>query len=338
MDETQTLDQLYEQALQDGGKLVIYAGGATPTQQDPLKNAFLKRFPKIDVTLVVDYSKFHEARIEHQIETNTLVPDVAALQSLQDFPRWKKRGHLSPYKPANFSKIHDSLKDQDGSWMAYNIFSFSYIYDEKYLNGVAPPKNVNDLTDARFKGKIASTYPHDDDIVLFLYAKYVEQYGWEWVDKLLKQDVTFRRGSSTAFARATSGESLIGLGTFAPVVPANTSTLKFVKDEPFVAWGQRVALLKKAKNVAAGKLFLNWLITEETQKTITNGWSVRTDVTLPGNLPPVWENKNANFDEFVPFMEDRTAAEVLRTKFALFFGEVTGNATTGALGMYPGKP
>ncbi|MEU1448747.1 response regulator transcription factor [Streptomyces mirabilis] len=36
-EETRTLDELYRAALADGGKLVVYAGGDTPTQQDGTK-------------------------------------------------------------------------------------------------------------------------------------------------------------------------------------------------------------------------------------------------------------------------------------------------------------
>lgn len=43
------------------------------------------------LNVIVDYSKFHDARIDNQLATNTLVPDVVQLQTLQDYPRWKKK-------------------------------------------------------------------------------------------------------------------------------------------------------------------------------------------------------------------------------------------------------
>src|SRR5436305_88655 len=86
-EETKSLDQLYADALKEGGKLVIYAGGDTATQQDGTKQAFLSRFPEIDLTLIVDYSKYHDVRVDNQLATGTLVPDVVQLQTLQDFTR-----------------------------------------------------------------------------------------------------------------------------------------------------------------------------------------------------------------------------------------------------------
>ncbi|KAG6959929.1 hypothetical protein JG687_00008500 [Phytophthora cactorum] len=112
-EETKSIDDLYAEAVAEGGKLVLYHGGDTPTQQDSLHEDFQQRFQEINFTLVVDYSKYHDVRIDNQLETDTLVPDVVALQTLQDFTRWADEGKLLQYKPKWFSHIHASLKDND---------------------------------------------------------------------------------------------------------------------------------------------------------------------------------------------------------------------------------
>ncbi|WP_326733273.1 hypothetical protein [Streptomyces phaeochromogenes] len=66
--------------------------------------------------------------------------------------------------------------------------------------------------------------------------------------------------------------------------------------DPFVAWGQRNAIVKGAKHPAAAKLFLNWQLSKEQQTS--DSWSVRTDVAPPAGLKKVWEYKNANVDGF----------------------------------------
>lgn len=71
-----------------------YSGGDFATQQDGTKNAFLKQFPKMNVTLVMDYSKDHDVRLDNQFKTNSVVPDVISLQTVQDFPRWATLGKL----------------------------------------------------------------------------------------------------------------------------------------------------------------------------------------------------------------------------------------------------
>jgi|UniRef100_K3WIS8 ABC-type Fe3+ transport system substrate-binding protein len=329
-EETKTIDQLYQAAIKEGGNLIVYHGGDTPTQQDGFKAAFKKAFPKLNLTVVVDYSKYHNVRIDNQLETNTLVPDVVALQTLQDFPRWAEEGHLLNYKPANFSQIYDGFKDPNGAWYAYIIFSFMYASNEQALGSLAAPATPLQLVDPKYKGKIASSYPHDDDAVLFLFTRYVEKYGWDWAAKFAKQDVSFNRGSNVAGELINAGKKAIAVG--AGGNPAGAINGKY----PFIAWGQRVAILKKAKNVAAAKLLVNWWNSEAMQRQNGfSGWTVRKDLPTTNGFKQVWEIPEANSAKFATFMENREVVEFWKQKFALYFGEVQGEPTPGVLGLHP---
>ncbi|MFD3835652.1 ABC transporter substrate-binding protein [Streptomyces sp. NPDC058642] len=334
-EETRTLDELYRAALAEGGKLVLYAGGDTPTQQDFTKAAFLKRFPDIDLTLVVDYSKYHDVRVDNQLATDTLVPDVVQLQTLQDFTRWKEQGRLLRYKPAGFSKVYDKFKDPHGAWVAIGAIGFSFMYDTAAV-GSGAPRTPLDLVDPKWKGKIASSYPHDDDAVLYLYSLYVQKYGWEWAARLAAQDVRFARGSNSPGDAVRAGTHAIGIGGSG--APLGAGPVKWVVPEgaPFMAWGQRAAILKQAAHPTAAKLYLNWQLSLATQQGSFNGWSVRTDVTPPAGLKPVWEYPDAHLDGFPRFMADRAAIERWKQTFALYFGEVKGDPTPGWLGLHPG--
>ncbi|MGH1553390.1 ABC transporter substrate-binding protein [Streptomyces sp. L7] len=334
-EETRSLDELYRAALADGGKLVIYAGGDTPTQQDATKAAFRKRFPEIDLTLIVDYSKYHDVRVDNQFATDTLVPDVVQLQTLQDFTRWKEQGRLLPYKPAGFSKVHDGFKDPQGAWVAIAAVAFSFLYDVAAV-GADAPRSPLDLIDPKWKGKIASSYPHDDDAALYLYTLYTQRYGWEWVAALAGQDVRFARGSNSPGDAVRAGQKAIGVASSGTLV--STSPVKWVVPDghPFMAWGQRAAILKQAKNATAAKLYLNWQLSAAQQQASFNGWSVRTDITLPAGLKPIWEYPNANIDGFPASWADRAAVERWKQTFALYFGEVKGDPSPGWLGLHPG--
>ncbi|MEO6084405.1 MAG: ABC transporter substrate-binding protein, partial [Umezawaea sp.] len=114
-EERASLEQLHRAAVAEGGHLVMYAGGDTATQQDGTKAAFEAAFPGVKMTLVVDYSKYHDVRIDNQYATGDVVPDVVQLQTLHDFTRWKKLGKLLQYRPAGFSKVHPLFKDPDGT-------------------------------------------------------------------------------------------------------------------------------------------------------------------------------------------------------------------------------
>ncbi|MES5824577.1 ABC transporter substrate-binding protein [Streptomyces sp. RG80] len=334
-EETRTLDELYQDALAEGGKLVVYAGGdlANSGSGANARTAFRARFPEIDLQLIVDYSKYHDVRIDNQFATDTLVPDVAQLQTLQDFTRWKREGRLLHYKPAGFSKLYKKFRDADGAWISAAVIAFSYVYDIAAA-GANAPQSPLDLIDPRWKGKVASSYPHDDDAVLYLYALYAEKYGWDWMAALAAQQPQFARGSFSPSTAINNKTAVVGLGTGASATATTGIRMGMPDEHPFMAWGQRLAIFKQAANPTAAKLFLNWQISTERQTS--NSWSVRTDIAAPTGLRPVWEYPNANLDGFPRFMEDRAKVERLKQTFALYFGEVKGDPTPGWLGLHPG--
>ncbi|MFD4511099.1 ABC transporter substrate-binding protein [Streptomyces sp. NPDC058457] len=336
-EEKKSLDELYADARQEGGELVIYAGGDLADLWDATKQAFLSQFPGLKLTMVVDYSKYHEVRVDNQFATDTLVPDLVQLQTVQDFPRWKDMGELLSYKPAGFSALYPQFRDPDGAWVSTGVFAFSYMYDQTLGSG--GPATPRELVNSRWRGAIASSYPNDDDAVLYLYKLYTEAYGWDWVRRLAAQEVEFARGSFTPIFSVSGKQKLIGIGgagsLTAPVAPGVQWAVP--DGHPFMAWGQRAAILARAKHPAAAKLYLNWQLSRAVQEQSATGWSVRTDVTPAGGLKPIWEYPNAHLDGFPHFMADRAEAERWRQTFTLYFGEVQGAPTPGSLGLHPGR-
>lgn len=335
-EEGKSLERLYREARAEGGTLTVYAGGDTANQQDGNKAAFEAAFPGITVTMVVDYSKFHDARIDNQLATGTLVADVVQLQTLQDFPRWKAAGVLRPYKPAGFSRVHPAFKDPDGAWTGIFVDAFSTIYHVDAA-GPQPPAVAADLLAPRWKSRIVSTYPTDDDAVLYLYKLIVDKYGWEWLARFVAQDVAWVRGTQEPADRVEAGTAAVALGTDGALAPGAGVKTRFVVParDPFMAWGQRAAILAGARHPAAAELYLNWWLSKQTQSDFYM-WPVRTDVAPHRGYRPIWEYPNANIGGFDRFMGDRGVVERFRQQVTLYVGEVSGDPSPGWLGLHPG--
>src|SRR6185312_1467983 len=114
--EQATLQALYRQAGADGGEVTVYMGGDKPGQWDFIAKAFAAQFPGVKIHLVTDLSKIHDARIDNQIATHDQVADVAVLQTVQDFDRWKSAGQLLKYRPIGSDEVFDNAKDSQGYW------------------------------------------------------------------------------------------------------------------------------------------------------------------------------------------------------------------------------
>lgn len=107
----------YRQAVAEDGRLVVFTGGDRSGQDDDcLKNAFEKTFPKTKVDIADDLSKNHDARVDRQAAEHHVVTDVVHLQTLDDFPRWKKEGSLENYTPVGWNKVHPQVKELTGTY------------------------------------------------------------------------------------------------------------------------------------------------------------------------------------------------------------------------------
>ncbi|WLE00707.1 extracellular solute-binding protein (plasmid) [Agrobacterium leguminum] len=338
--EKRSLDELHKAAVTEGGRVIVYAGGDTAGQQDGIKKAFEQRFPGVTLDVIVDYSKYHEARIDNQIATKSLIPDIIQIQTLQNFPRWKAEGVLQPYKPLGWDKVYAPFKDKDGTFTGIFVDAFSNVVNTKLLpDKKSWPTEAKDYLRPEFKGKIVLTYPTDDDAVLFWFKRVVDKYGWDYVAALAKQDPIYVRGTQAPADMVESGEATVTFSTDGGLVPSEGTASRFVLPEadPFVAWPQQAAILKGAKHPEAAKLYLSWLLDKDTQKNVWYMWSVRTDVEPPKGYKPIWEYKNGDPTAFGKFLSDRGAVERFRSQIGLYLAEVKGDPSPGRPGLAPEK-
>ncbi|MDH6436849.1 ABC-type Fe3+ transport system substrate-binding protein [Streptomyces sp. SAI-144] len=337
--EQDQLNALYRQAKAEGGKVTVYMGGDMPGQWDALAAAFQQQFPDVRLNLVTDLSKYHDARIDNQLATGKLVADAAVLQTSQDFDRWKKQGDLLKYKPVGWDKVFTNAKDKDGYYTGVFYGAFSYIVNTKQLPVKPGDFKGTDLLKPAYKNKLILTYPNDDDAVLFGYKQIVDEYGWDYLAKLVEQNPKLIRGVPGSAAGVASGDYLASIAVGGDARPNGTQV--FSDSERFNTWTQRGAIFKNAPHKAGAKLFLGWLNSKSTQEhaIATWTWSVRKDVAPPVGLKPLASYKNTNPKAFAKFMADRDAVERFRSQVELYFGQVKG-ADPGdpqdTLGRYPG--
>jgi hypothetical protein len=92
-------------------------------------------------------------------------------------------------------------------------------------------------------GKAASSYPHDDDAVFYLYALYAQKYGWTWMAALAAQQPQFARGSFSPSTEINNKTAVVGLGTAGSATTTTGIGMGLPDGHPFMAWGQPLASL-----------------------------------------------------------------------------------------------
>ncbi|KAG7448642.1 ABC-type Fe3+ transport system, periplasmic component [Guyanagaster necrorhizus] len=328
--ETLSLDELYDLAIAEGGQLIVKAGGDEKNQQDSVIQAFQEKFPKINITLTVDLSKYHDSVIDRSLnQTGIAGTDVAHLQTLHDFIRWKEEGRLLSYKPAGWDQIPDDIKDADQATyvgIAYLIFTNNFATAK--IDVSEAPIEFLDYLDPKWKGKIVSTYPNDDDAVLFEFYKIQQTHGWDAINSFIAQDVQWVRGTATpASILLADNDRAVSFTTDTGFTNGSSGVFQQLPESDFshsIIWAQRAAIFETAEHPHAAKLYLNWLLSEERQ-TALGGWSVRTDVAQQDGLK-VLSEYSGKLDPaaFEMFMVDRALVERYRFQFEQLLGTAQG--------------
>ncbi|KAL9563856.1 hypothetical protein ACKAV7_012028 [Fusarium commune] len=319
--ENRTIDAIYQSALEEGGMVTCWHGGDETYQQLGLKKAFETRFPGMTLNITVDVSKFHDGNVDRQLSTKSLWVDSVILQTLHDYPRWDQEDALLHYAPLNFNKIHPAFRDIRAAWYGVSIFAWTFISSNSRLS--ESPREFSDFLKPEFKDKLVLTYPNDDDAVLYAFDLILQEFGYEWFEKLLQQNPRWVRGTgtpltllndanSTAAATFTAGIGLSSSETLNVTIPTKGS---------FVTWAQRAAILKDAPHPEGAKLLHNFMLSYEYQAS-TESWSVLKDVPAPAGYPEIMDVPSTNPVEFERFMSDRARVERLK----LFFEDKIGTA------------
>jgi ABC-type Fe3+ transport system substrate-binding protein len=319
------LDALYSEAKREGS-LNYYGGGPTATHQRAL-GEFAKSFPGIDCKLVAGFSNQLAPRIDEQIASNRVEADVAVLQTIQDFARWKRGGALLANRGPNFDQVLGKFKDPDGYSVGVRVYALTYAYNPALVAPGDVPRSALDFLKPEFSEKIISTYPHDDDITLYLYHTIVQKYGWDYMKRFMENKPRFIRGHLGVTQEIASGKAGLSFDVSASSVPQSGDDggrikLAFPSDDTIPIFETRIGIFKGAPHPNAARLFQAWLLSQDYQSR-QGAWSTRGDVVPTGGLKPIAEYKTA--DQFGDFIMTEALVSDLRKRFESYIGPISGD-------------
>ncbi|KAI8952900.1 hypothetical protein F4801DRAFT_539736 [Xylaria longipes] len=223
--------------------------------------------------------------------------------------------------PLNFYDVQPSFRDVRGAWYGVSVFAWSFLWNKnKVSHG---PQEFEDFLKPEYKDKLVLTYPNDDDAVLYAFDLIMQQYGYEWFEKLLAQNPRWVRGTGTpvTLLNQSNSTSSVTFTASAGLKPASPLGIAFPSGGLFVSWAQRAAILKDAPHPEGAKLLHSYMLSEEYQSSI-NTWSVRKDIPAPVGYQNLTDVQSTNPNGFEGFMTARKRAERLR----LFFEDKIGTA------------
>lgn len=286
---------LYEAASKEG-MVVSFDTGPTWANWAAQFAAFKKRYPNVemaynDLGSAATVVALDKARNRPQADTAYYFA-ASAVDAV-------KKDVVAPFQPVNFGKLDNVFRDPEGKWFTIHSLTIALVVNTKLVKNV--PQSWADLLKPEYKNAVVYLDPRSTGVgqVLTFAAAYANggsvddvQPGVEYLGKLHKAGNVLRVVGTTPYAQFVKGEIPIwisyendglkakhtdGLGDQVAVV---------IPKEASVAAPYAISLVKNGPNPNAGKLWLNFIMTEMGQGIFAQGF-VRPSVPgvkLPDNV------------------------------------------------------
>ena len=201
-----------------------------------------------------------------------------------------QKGALTPYSSAERATISNNLKDKDGYWTAAYTVSFVSAFHTRQVARTDAPRSYEDFLLPKWKGKM---WLNEDDIEWYatLFEIMGKEKATQFTQRLAQQDLRYGRDPSLAIELLCAGEFPLMIGIHfhhTERLKQKGCPLDWVVAEPgYKRPPIAIGLAKNAPHPAAGKLFIDFILSRDGQKAIQNvalRYPVRSDVELSGEL------------------------------------------------------
>ena len=232
-------------------------------------------------------------RIAQEYSSDIHAVDVATTSDLGHTVSWRASGWLAPFIPAETAHWNQRAIGPDGLYLVDKFTLVICGYNSRLVKAENAPKSWADLLDPKWKGKLVKAHPGYSGAITNETYALSHLLGWEFYEKLAKQNVLQVQSATDPPMRCAQGERAVMadaaevtalrlIGEGAPLVLVYAT-----EGVPVVGVGS--VLLEKAPRPNAARLFMHYLASDECQKiNMENGArSFDTGVPEPASWTPL---------------------------------------------------
>jgi iron(III) transport system substrate-binding protein len=276
-------------AAQKEGSVSWYTTIVVNQAVRPLAEAFEKKYPgiKVDYTFVDTDSEVllrlsNEARAGH--------PQADVADHGGDALNAMVSGNLiEKYAPPAAASYPDRLKSKDDYWTAINVAYESTAYNTDLVSANDAPKTFADLLDPKWKGKMVWSAQAAPTFVGNILSAMGKEEGVAYLRKLAQQKVVpFGGNQRRVLDQVISGEYPIALLIYTHHVQISRekgAKVEWIKMEPLVEDVNIISYVKGAPHPNAGKLLLDFILSEDGQRVLANANYSPANPTIPAKTP-----------------------------------------------------
>jgi iron(III) transport system substrate-binding protein len=260
--------ELFEAAKKEGGELTWYTAHSDDITAQALGRSFEALYPGLKVNVLRTTAQVAYQRITQEIKASAIQCDVLSSTDLGHSVELKAKSAFEKYTPENSSKVLDIYKgyDPDGYYYVTSAGLIGIGYNTAKVKASDAPKNWTDLLDPKWKDNIALGHPGFSGYVGTWALTMRNQYGWEFFEKLAKNNPRVGRSIVDTVTMLNAGESAIaGSGPvgvlFDSVKKGNPLAMVYPTDGTVLIIAPS-SIMKGAKHPNAARLFMEFLMSE----------------------------------------------------------------------------
>ena len=262
---------LYELAKKEG-EVAWYTAHSNDTTAQALGRDFEAAFPGIKANVVRTTAQVAYQRLTQEQKAGAMQVDVFSSTDIGHYVALKEKSLLEKYAPDNASKLIDVYKnyDPDGYYTVTSAGLIAIGYNTAKLKEADAPKNWPDLLHPKWKDKIALGHPGFSGYVGTWVVSLRKLYGWEFFEKLAKNNPQIGRSINDTVTMLNAGERVIaGSG------PNGTAMESAAKGNPLamiyppdgtVLIIAPSGIPKGVRHPNAAKLFMEYLLSSEASR------------------------------------------------------------------------
>jgi iron(III) transport system substrate-binding protein len=266
----QSLDEVYKQALKEGGTVNFY-GTLAQINAVKILPVFEKRFPGIKVNHIDATANALATRAITEARGGRTIADVFQ-GALENLLQVQEQGLLLEKLPPEAAEYADGLKGS--SWVGTDLIFLIAAWNTNLIKQDDAPKSFEDLADPKWKGKLIAE-PRDVEVFIGLARrKYKsDEKAVALLRKIAANGVEFHKGHSELAEFLVSGQGAACFTCYSHHFPPRIkkgAPVGYLLSEG-IGTISATAVFKNAPHPNTAMLFARWAMSQEGQKAYAEG-------------------------------------------------------------------
>jgi len=280
---------LYEAAKKENGQLTWYTAQSDDITAQALGRSFESTYPGLKVDVLRTTAQVAYQRITQEIKASSIQCDVFSTTDIGHAVALKAKGDFEKYVPDNSGKVLDVYKnyDPDGYYFVTSAGMIGIGYNTTKVKEADAPKNWTDLLDPKWNNLIALGHPAFSGYVGTWALTLRKQYGWDFFEKLAKNNPRVGRSINDTVTMLNAGESAIAgsgpVGTLLDSLKKGNPLAMVYPTDGTVLIIAPSGIMKGCKHPNAARLFMEFLLSEDASRIWVEHFNetIRPEVSAP---------------------------------------------------------